>query len=168
MSPKMSPKCVIWVWWLDHMGMMIWSYGYDGSIIWVWWLDHMGMMVGSYGYGGWVIWVWWLDHMGVMIWSYGYDDLIIWVWWFDHMDMMVWSYGYDGLIITEAKKRYYYYYYYYYIPSTYNGFYFVSMCSSSSLSLIMVPCVPILTLQWRSSPHILTQPGLSHDTLQWL
>ena len=31
---------------------------------------------------------------------------------------------------------YYYYYYYYYIHATYSRYYFVSMCSSSSLSLL--------------------------------
>jgi len=48
----------------------------------------------------------------------------------------------------------------------YYHYYCFSMCSSS-LSLIC-SCVSILILQWLSSPHILTQHGLSHDTLQWL
>ena len=42
--------------------------------------------------------------------------------------------------------------------------YYFSMCSSS-LSLVC-SCVSILILQWLSSPHILTQHGESHDTLQ--
>merc|ERR1711966_30095 len=46
----------------------------------------------------------------------------------------------------------------------YYHYYCFSMCSSS-LSLIC-SCVSILILQWLSSPHILTQQGLSHDTLQ--
>ena len=46
--------------------------------------------------------------------------------------------------------------------------YFVSTCSSSSLSLVTFPSVSILTLQWLSSPHILVQHGLSHDILQRL
>ena len=29
-------------------------------------------------------------------------------------------------------------------------------------------CVSILKMQWLSSPHVLAQHGLSHDTLQWL
>ena len=43
-------------------------------------------------------------------------------------------------------------------------YYCFSTCSSS-LSLIC-SCVSILTLQWLSSPHDLTQHGESHDTLQ--
>ena len=58
------------------------------------------------------------------------------------------------------------------LPTFYRMFrsryYFVSICSSSSLSLVTFSCVSVLILQWLSSPHILTQQGLSHDTLQWL
>ena len=38
-------------------------------------------------------------------------------------------------VLLLARTRYYFYYYYYYIHATYSRCYFVSMCSSSSLSL---------------------------------
>merc|ERR1711966_393765 len=60
----------------------------------------------------------------------------------------------------RQKKRYYYY-----IHATYKRYYLFSICSSS-LSLLTCSCVSILILQWLSSPHILTQHGLSHDILQ--
>ena len=40
-----------------HMMQINHSFLDDGGIMCIWWLDHMGMMVGSYGYDGWVIWV---------------------------------------------------------------------------------------------------------------
>ena len=81
------------------MGIMVWSYGYDGLIIWVWCWDHMGMVLGSYGYDAGIIWVWWFDHMGMMVWSYDGDGLIIWWWCWDHMCMMFVPYVYGVCII---------------------------------------------------------------------
>ena len=56
----------------------------------------------------------------------------------------------------------YIYIYCYYIPAS--GYYCFSICSSSLP--LTCSCVSILILQWLSSPHILTQHGLSHDILQ--
>ena len=150
------------------MMMMGVSYDDDGGIIWWWLLYHMMI---------WWSWCWY--HMMCLWWSGDHDAGIICVWWWpwcwyhmmtwwsrcwDHMCMMFVAYVYDppprqtnNILLV--------------LPTFYimfrSRFYVISICSSS-LSLITFSCVSILILQWLSSPHILTQHGLSHDTLQWL